>query len=66
MKRVILAVVALVMLAGGAGDTVAETATQDCTVYCGKLAAKKCDDVASSKCNAYIVGCLAGCGIAHL
>ena len=66
MKRSTLALIALMVLTAGAGETPAETVTVDCTVYCGKLAAQKCDDVASSKCSAYIVGCLAGCGVAHL
>lgn len=67
MRKTILGLAALLVLAGGAPVADAETAARrDCTKYCAKKAVEKCDDVTSTWCNAYIVGCLAGCGIAHL
>lgn len=65
MKRIMLTLAAAAVLASGPPDAAARTA-RDCTQYCGDLAARKCDDVTSSRCSAYIVGCLAGCGIRHL
>jgi hypothetical protein len=64
-----LALVAAAVLATGPPDAEGRTAAdreKDCTLYCGDLAARRCDDVTSNWCNAYIVGCLAGCGVAHL
>ena len=69
MRRMILGLAALVTLAGSPPGANARTATGtelECIEYCGDKAAEKCDDVTSTWCNAYIVGCLAGCGIAHL
>jgi hypothetical protein len=65
----ILGLAALVTLAGsppGVDARTAKTGPVECTEYCGDKAAEKCDDVTSTWCNAYILGCLAGCGIAHL
>ena len=69
MRRRILGLFALVILAGGPPRADARTATvtgADCTVYCAAKAVGKCDDLTSNWCNAYILGCLAGCGISHL
>jgi hypothetical protein len=69
MRRIMLAASAAVVLATGPPAAEGRTAKgpdEDCTVYCGDLAARRCDDVTSNWCNAYIVGCLAGCGVAHL
>ena len=69
MKRNLLVLAALLSLASSppaADARTYTTGTIDCTEYCGEKAATKCDDVASTWCNAYIVGCLAGCGITHL
>jgi hypothetical protein len=44
----------------------ARAAEADCRDYCAEKAAEKCDDVSSTWCNAYIMGCLAGCGMSHL
>ncbi len=69
MRRRILGLIALAVVAGGPPRADARTATvaeADCTVYCAAKAVQKCDSVTSNWCNAYIVGCLAGCGISHL
>ncbi len=69
MRKMILGLAALITLAGSPPGADARTAKEDtveCVNYCGDKAAEKCDDVTSTWCNAYIVGCLAGCGIAHL
>lgn len=70
MKRLVLAIAALALLAAGPPDVAAEVAREDpekdCTVYCGEMAARRCDDVTSTWCNAYIIGCLAGCGVSML
>ncbi|MGI9038429.1 MAG: hypothetical protein ACR2GQ_06170 [Gemmatimonadota bacterium] len=69
MRRIVLAAAAAAVLATGPPEADGRTARDpeaECTAYCGDLAARRCDDVTSNWCNAYIVGCLAGCGIAHL
>ncbi|TFG63293.1 MAG: hypothetical protein E4H28_06590 [Gemmatimonadales bacterium] len=69
MRRKIIGLTALISLAGspaGADARVATVTGIDCTEYCAEKAVEKCDDVTSTWCNAYIVGCLAGCGISHL
>jgi len=69
MRRKILGLAALIYLAGSPPGVDARTATAsdtECTEYCAEKAVEKCDDVTSTWCNAYIVGCLAGCGISHL
>ena len=69
MHMRIISLVALLALAAGAPRAGAETAATgsvDCVEYCARKAVEKCDDVTSTWCNAYIVGCLAGCGISHL
>lgn len=69
MRRRILGLMALVVLAGGpprADARTANVAEVDCTEYCAQKAVERCDDVTSNWCNAYIVGCLAGCGISLL
>lgn len=71
MRRLALSVAALTLVAAGppgASPVVArEKAPEvDCTVYCGEMAARRCDDVTSTWCNAYIIGCLAGCGVSML
>jgi len=67
MKR-ILALAAAAAFVGGASlaDAEVSRAPEDCTEYCARKAVEKCDDVTSTWCNAYIVGCLAGCGVSHL
>lgn len=69
MRRMLLCAAAAALLGAGppgaSARTAAGTAT-DCTVWCGEKAAEKCEDVTSTWCNAYIIGCLAGCGVAHL
>ena len=65
MRRMLLLCGALAALVASAPETSARTAVdKDCDNYCGEMAAKRCDDVSSTWCNAYIVGCLAGCAIA--
>ncbi len=57
MKRRMLGWTALICLAGipsGADARTATAADIDCTDYCGKKAAERCDDVTSTWCNAYI------------
>lgn len=69
MRPMFLALATLLALLGGAAGVEAETAARpesDCTEYCALKAVERCDDVTSTWCNAYIVGCLAGCGISHL
>lgn len=71
MRRLALAVAALAILAAGPPGAPAEVAREqdpeaDCTIYCGEMAARRCDDVTSTWCNAYIIGCLAGCGVSML
>ena len=69
MRRRILGLMALVVLAAGPPRADARTATEanvDCAEYCAEKAVKKCFDLTSNWCNAYIIGCLAGCGISHL
>lgn len=62
-----MALAAAALLAAGTPGTAAEATgpEEDCRDYCGEKAAERCDDVTSSWCNAYIVGCLAGCGVSH-
>ena len=70
MRRIMLALAAATVVAAGSPVGVAEAArareAADCRDWCAEKAAEKCDDVSSTWCNAYIVGCLAGCGISHL
>ena len=69
MRRRIISLTALLAMAWGAPHAGAETAAPTdpaCREYCANKAVEKCDDVTSTWCNAYIVGCLAGCGISHL
>ena len=71
MRRIILALAAATVLAAGSPVGLAEAARAretavDCRDWCAEKAAEKCDDVSSTWCNAYIMGCLAGCGISHL
>lgn len=69
MRRLLLALGALAALSANVSETAARTATDDpdreeeCRNYCGEKAAERCDDVSSTWCNVYIVGCLAGCGV---
>lgn len=69
MRRMLLALGALAALSASAPETSARTTTDDpdreeeCRNYCGEKAAERCDDVSSTWCNVYIVGCLAGCGV---
>jgi len=71
VRRIVLALTAVGMLAAGPPVGVAEAARAlsdeaDCRDYCAEKAAQKCEDVSSTWCNAYILGCLAGCGVSHL
>lgn len=69
MRRMIVALAAVGLLAVGSPKSVAEAARApeaDCRDYCGEKAAQRCDDVGSTWCNVYIMGCLAGCGYTHL
>lgn len=69
MRRLLLCAAAAALLGVGPPAAGARTATEaeaDCVAWCGEKAAEKCDDVTSTWCNAYIIGCLAGCGVAHL
>lgn len=68
MRRVLLCAAAAALLGGAPPGATARTAATeaDCTVWCAEKAAEKCEDVSSTWCNAYIIGCLAGCGVAHL
>ncbi|HSM09795.1 MAG TPA: hypothetical protein VLA33_12390 [Gemmatimonadota bacterium] len=67
MRRILLALAAA-FIAAGPPTGVAEAARVqlDCRDWCAKKAAEKCKDVSSTWCNAYIAGCLGGCGISHL
>lgn len=69
MRRMMLALAAVGLLAAGSPARVAEAARAqeaDCRDYCAEKAAQKCEDVSSTWCNVYIMGCLAGCGYTHL
>ena len=68
MRRTLLSAAAAAVLIAGAPEIGARTADpeKDCRDYCGEMAAKRCDDVSSTWCNVYIIGCLAGCGVSHL
>lgn len=69
MRRMMVALAAVSLLAVGSPQGVAEAARSpeaDCRDYCGDKAAERCDDVNSTWCNVYIMGCLAGCGYKHL
>lgn len=67
MRRIMLALAAaLVAAAPPTGVAEAARAEVDCRDWCAKKAAEKCEDVRSTWCNAYILGCLSGCGISHL
>jgi len=69
MRRMLLALGAVATLSAGVPETSARTTADDpdreeeCRNYCGEKAADRCDDVSSTWCNVYIVGCLAGCGV---
>ncbi|MGD8496275.1 MAG: hypothetical protein PVF05_08790 [Gemmatimonadales bacterium] len=70
MRRILLLVGALASFAGAAPPTSARTTDdpdreEECRNYCGEKAAQRCDDVSSTWCNVYIVGCLAGCGVTN-
>lgn len=69
MRRMMVALAAVGLLAIGSPQGVAEAARApeaDCRDYCADRAAQRCDDVSSTWCNVYIMGCLAGCGYTHL
>lgn len=69
MRRMLMSMAAATLLVTGApGPGTAREADpeKDCRDYCGKMAAQRCEDVSSTWCNVYIIGCLAGCGVAHL
>ena len=71
MRRMLLLLGALAMLSAVPPSTSARTTDDDpdreeeCRNYCGEKAAQRCDDVSSTWCNVYIVGCLAGCGVTN-
>lgn len=68
MRRMMLTLAAAGLLAAGSPDAAARTASDpeaDCRDYCGDKAAARCDDVSSTWCNVYIIGCLAGCGVSN-
>lgn len=67
MRRIMLALAAVFIVAGPpVGVAEAARAQLDCRDWCAEKAAEKCDDLRSTWCNAYIMGCLGGCGISHL
>jgi len=67
MRRLLLTSSAVLSLAlAGSGGAIAAETTTDCTDYCAEKAAAHCSDVDSWACSWYIIGCLAGCGIATL
>lgn len=67
MRRILLALAAAFIAAGPpAGVAEAARAEADCREWCAKKAAEKCEDVTSTWCNVYILGCLGGCGMSHL
>lgn len=68
MRRTVASLCAAVALAAGGGPNPlpAETAAPDCTDYCAEKAAAHCERIDSWSCTWYILGCLAGCGIAQL
>lgn len=67
MKRILALAVAAAFVGGASlANAKVSSAPEDCTEYCAGKAVEKCDDVTSTWCNAYIVGCLAGCGVSHL
>ena len=65
-RVLLLAVIAAALGGSTAADAEVTHEPEDCTEYCARKAVEKCDDVTSTWCNAYIVGCLAGCSISHL
>lgn len=66
MRRFLITLAGLALLESGetAGPVWGKTA--DCQDYCAERAATRCDRVDSWGCTWYIVGCLAGCGVASL
>lgn len=73
MRRLFIAVTAATLAVapgiGGAQESDSDggqTAEELCQEYCGEKAAERCDDLDSFRCGAYILGCLAGCGMKHL
>lgn len=69
MRRIMLALAAALVASGppaGVAEAARVEAAADCRVWCAEKAAEKCEDVQSTWCNAYILGCLSGCGISHL
>ena len=69
MRRMVLALAAGLLAVSppaGVAEAAQVQAGADCRDWCAKKAAEKCDDVSSTWCNAYIMGCLGGCGISHL
>lgn len=69
MRRLLMSTAAVLVLAGSTGASARTTTDDDreeeCRDYCAEMAARRCDDVSSSWCSVYIVGCLAGCGVAN-
>lgn len=69
MRRIMLALAAGFLAVApptGVAEAARVQAEADCKDWCAKKASEKCEDVSSTWCNAYIAGCLAGCGISHL
>ena len=67
MRRIVLALAAGFVAVGPPANVAeAARAQADCKDWCAQKAVEKCEDVSTTWCNAYIVGCLAGCGISHL
>lgn len=69
MRRIMLALAAgFLALAPppGMAEAARVQSGADCRDWCAKKAAERCDDIHSTWCNAYIMGCLGGCGISHL
>lgn len=67
MRRRLLSLAAAALFTAGSPGAAAELAPdtpteEECRDYCGQKAAQRCDDVSSTWCNVYILGCLAGCG----
>lgn len=67
MRRIMLALAAGFLAVGPPADVAeAARAQADCKDWCAQKAVENCDDVSNTWCNAYIAGCLAGCGMSRL
>ncbi len=61
-KKLLLAAAAAALTLGQPTPALA----RDCEDICADLAVKKCENIDSFKCSAYIAGCLSGCSMAMI